>query len=92
MDILFGDIVQVDAIDFCGVVDIFLHSGRGGDVLDCMGDFTEPAAVLDSELLHRGRDGKTEGVDRPFRVRDHQVRRHGVQTALGAFHRGVERF
>ena len=90
MDILLGNIMQIDTVDFCGIVNIFLHSGRGGNVLYGRGDFTETAAVLDTEFFHRGGNGKAERVDRPLRVCDYEVCRHGVQTALCAFHRGIE--
>ena len=90
MDILRRRVLQVDAVDPGGIVDIQGHPGRGGDVFDALGDLEHPAAVFDAQGLQRRRHRKADGLFRPAGVCHHKLCLHGVQPPLHTLHRGVE--
>ena len=91
MDVLFGDVLEVHPIDARRVLEVQVHAGDRGDVVDVFRDLEDPAPVLDAQRLHGRGDGETDGLVRPLRVGDGEERGHGVQPPFHALDRRVKR-
>ena len=92
MDVLFGNIIQIDAVNVSGGVYIFLHAGWSDCILHMLRNFEKAAAVPDAKRFHGRRDGKTDGFLGSFRVGYDQIFSHGIQPSGHTFYRGIERF
>ncbi len=92
MDVFFGNIVQIDTVNIGGGIDIFLHTGRGNDILYMLRNLKKAAAILDAKCLHGRCDGKADRLLGAFRIGYHQIFSHGIQTSGHTFHGSVEGF
>ena len=52
VNVIRGEVVQVDGVDVGGIVNVQLHPGRGDNVLDVFRDIRQAAPVLDAKGLH----------------------------------------
>ena len=89
-NILFAEIVEVDAVDFGSVVQIQLHPGRRHDVTEARGNLEDAAAVAHALRFQRRRHGETYRSAPARRIRDHEIGRHRIKPAHHALARGVE--
>ena len=92
MNIFPGDILQVDAVDIGGGVDVLLHTGRGHRIPHMLRNLENAAAVPDTESLHGRGDGQTDGLLGPFRVGHDQILGHWIHAPGNTFHRSIKRF
>ena len=90
MDVLFGKILQIDAVDLRGAFFIVRHLGRRRDVVDAFRDLIDPGAVLDPHLFESRGYRQADGALAAGGIRHHKLRRHRVEAALHAFDGGVE--
>ena len=91
VDVLGGNVAQVDGVDVGRDLHVAAHARRRGDVLDALGYLEHPAAVADAQGLHGRGDGQADGLLGARGVGHHEVGGEGVKAALGALHGGVER-
>ena len=80
VDVLRGDVSDIDAVDLRRVIDVLLHPWRRHDVIDPLGDLEDAAAVAHAQRLHGRRDRQTDGLFRARRIRHDQIRGHGIQA------------
>ena len=92
VDVLRGQVPEVDSVNPGGVVYVEVHPGHGLDVLQIFRNLKDPAAVSDPQGLEMGRDGQAYGPVSPGGVRHDQVRRQRIHLPLYAFDRGIEGF
>ena len=92
MDIFPGNIFQIDRIDICGNVHIFLHAGRCHNVIHRFWDLKDAAAVFNAQRFHSRGDCQADGLFCPGGIRHHQIGRHGIQASGHALYRGIKRF
>ena len=90
-DVLLAKIVEVDAVDFGGIVQIQLHPRRRHDVAEARGNLEDAAAVAHALRFQRRRHGKADRPAPARRIRDHEIGRHRIEPAHHALARGVER-
>ena len=92
MDVILGNIFQVNTVYLCGIIDIELHPGSGGNIGYILWNFEYTASVFDPERFHGRGDGKADCFFGPFKVRNDKVGSHRVKLPLRAFHGSVEGF
>ena len=103
VDVVRGDVFQIDGIDQGGDPLIFRHPRDGDDVVhlcavqgfvepDGLFGLEEPGPRRDADGLQSGRDRETDGLVGPGRVRDQEPGLQRVQMPVDAFHRGIVGF
>lgn len=92
MDVLRIEVIQVQPINVCCVLDVQLHARHGDLVLDISRYLREAASVSDALRFHLGRDSKAECVFAASCVRYHKVCFKRIQASLGAFYGCIKRF
>ena len=90
MDILFRNIVQIDAVNGDRIVDIQLHARFSHNILYSFRNFKDTAAIADAQFLHCRCDGKTDCFIASFWISHNQIGGHGVKTTFYTFHRSVK--
>lgn len=90
-DILLAEIVQVEAVDLSGVVEIELHARRGRDVVQMRRNLEQAAAVADALGLERWGDREADRPAAALLVRHDQVGGHRIESAHDALARRVKR-
>ena len=90
MNILFGNIFQVNTVNLSCIINIMLHSGRSCNIRNILWDLKDPAAVVHAQLLHGRCDSQADGLVTTIRVCYHQIGSHGIQSPFHALHGGIE--
>ena len=91
MDVVLAEVAQVDGIDVRRVLDVLGHARRCHDVVEGFGYLEDAGASRHAARLQRRRNGQANRLACAFGVGYDEVRRHGVEPTLDAFHRCVER-
>ena len=93
VDVLLGNIAQIDTVDFGRCVQIELHARRGNDVFDVRAaarlGLPDGAPGRHADGLEGGGYGQTDGLVGAAFIGDEQTGPERVQTACHAFHGGV---
>ena len=80
VDILWGKVLEKDAMDLCCTVNVELHPGRGNNIFDITWYVTNPTPILYPQSFHARRNCKTNRVLRPIRIRNNQIGFHRIQS------------
>ena len=90
MDVIRREILEINSVDIRRIVDVQLHSGKSGFVLNMLWYLVQTAAVLHALRFHPGTNGKTEGTIASGYIRHDQICLKWIQTTLGTFDRCIE--
>ena len=92
MDILFGNILEINAVNLRSIINIQLHPRLRHDIVHTLRDLKYTAPVMYSKGFHGRGYGKTDGLLRAFWVSHHQPGCHGVQSPLSTLHGSIKGF
>ena len=92
VDILLRDVLQIDAINLRGIIQVLLHPRRRHNIINALRNLEDATAVMDTKCLHRRRDCQANGLIRSCWICNNQPCGHRIQSPLRALHRGIEGF
>ena len=92
MNVIFRNILQINTIYFCRIVDIELHSRRCHNIFHVLRNLKYPASSRNSQCFHRRRYRQTNRLAGPLRIRNDQTGLHRIQSTLHALYRSIKRF
>ena len=92
MDILRADVPQVNAVYLRGNLHISPHSGQRRNVFHPIRNLEHPAAVADTQRLHRRSYRQAYRSRPPGGIRHDKIRGERVQPLVRALHGGKKAF